>query len=111
MRRMRYGLVGLAEGWKRERSLRTQVILFFAGLLILLAVRARPAWLLAGFLLFAVAVAAELINASLEALLDRLHPGHDPEIGAAKDMSSGAVLVINLAAAAAFIVILIVSLD
>ena len=53
------------------------------------------------------ALAAELVNAALEALIDRLHPDYDSEIGAAKDMSSAAVLVINLAAGAAFVIALV----
>lgn len=41
---------------------------------------------------------AELMNAALETLADRLHPERHPEIGAAKDMAAGAVLAASVAA-------------
>ena len=110
-RRLWNGLAGLAHGWRRERSLRTQAIASVAALLVLLAVRAALPWLLALLAILAVGLAAELVNAALEALLDRLHPGHDAEIGAAKDMSSAAVLVINLASTAVFVVALLETLQ
>ena len=102
--RFRNGLAGLAQGWKRERSLRTQLILSAVAVLVLVAIDARFEWLLAVIALLSLALAAELVNAAVEALLDRVHPDHDAEIGAAKDMSSAAVLVVNLAAGAAFLV-------
>jgi len=98
------------EGWRRERSLRTQLIFSAAAVLVLLVAHAKLPWLLAVLALLALALAAELINAAFEALLDRLHPGHDAEIGAVKDMSSAAVLVINLAAGAAFVAALLARL-
>ena len=102
-RRMRDGLAGLAHGWRRERSLRTQVIASGAAVLVLLAIAAPLPWLVAVLVLLAFGLAAELINAALEALLDRLHPDYDVEIGAAKDMSSAAVLVVNVASAVTFV--------
>ena len=108
--RLRNGLAGLAQGWRRERSLRTQLLVSGTGVLVLLIAHVKPAWLLAVVALLAVALAAELFNAAFEALLDRLHPDYDPEIGAVKDMSSAAVLVINLAAGAAFVAALLARL-
>ena len=100
---MRNGLSGLAEGWQRERSLRTQLILSVAGLAVLVVSAAGAHWLVAYFVLAVLGLAAELLNGALEAALDRLHPSDDADIGAAKDMSSAAALVINLAAAAVFV--------
>jgi diacylglycerol kinase (ATP) len=97
------GLAGLRKCWKRERSLRTQVLVSAAAVLMLLIMRPPLPWLLAVLVLLAIALAAELFNGAIEALLDRLHPGFDVDIGAAKDMSSAAVLVLNVAAAAAFV--------
>lgn len=108
--RFRNGLAGIVQGWKRERSLRTQLILSGVAAAVLVAARASLPWLLAVLALLAMAIAAEFFNGALEALLDRLHPGHDREIGAAKDMSSAAVLVLNLAAATAFVAALAASL-
>jgi diacylglycerol kinase (ATP) len=107
--RLADGLRGIALGWRRERSFRTQLILLAAGGALLVAAGVSPAWLLAFAVIAALALAAELINAALEAILDRVHPDHDDEIGAAKDMSSAAVLVINVAAAVTFIAALLAS--
>jgi diacylglycerol kinase (ATP) len=105
------GLRGFALGWRRERSFRTQLILLAVGGALLVAAGVSPAWLLAFGVIAALALAAELVNAALEAMLDRLHPDHHDEIGAAKDMSSAAVLVINLAAAVTFVAALLTSAD
>ena len=110
-RRLHNGLRGLAQGWRRERSLRTQVVASVLALIVLIATRPPMPWLLAVPVMLALALAAELANAALEALLDRLHPGFDADIGAAKDMSSAAVLVANIAAAAVFVVALFERFD
>ena len=102
VRRSADGLKGVAEGWRRERSLRTQVLASAAALALVLVLQPPMIWQIAFAAMLSVGFAAELLNGSIEALLDRLHPDHDPEIGAAKDMSSAAVLVINLASTAIF---------
>ena len=38
----------------------------------------------------------ELVNSALETLIDHIHPDQHPEIGAAKDIAAGAVLVSSL---------------
>jgi diacylglycerol kinase (ATP) len=107
--RLADGLRGLALCWRRERSFRTQLILIAVGGAVLVAAGVSPAWLLAFAVIAALALAAELVNAAIETMLDRVHPDHHDEIGAAKDMSSAAVLVINLAAATTFIAALLTS--
>lgn len=49
-------------------------------------------------LVSAAVISLELINSALERALDKLHPGHDPLIGQAKDILAGAVLVMAVAA-------------
>lgn len=48
----------------------------------------------------ALVTVAETLNTSIERLLDRLSPEQDLEIGAAKDLAAGAVLLAALGAAA-----------
>jgi diacylglycerol kinase (ATP) len=102
VRRSEDGLKGLAQAWRREQSLRTQAVASAAALVVVLILQPPLAWQIALAAMLIVGLAAELLNGSIEALLDRLHPEHDPEVGAAKDMSSAAVLVINLASTAIF---------
>lgn len=44
-------------------------------------------------LAIAIVLAAEAINTAVETLLDRIHPERHPEIGAAKDLAAGGVLL------------------
>lgn len=101
--RFRDGIAGLAQGWRRERSIRLHVLLAAPAVALVLLSEPRLPWLIAFTVLLVLGLGIELINASLEALLDRLHPAHDTEIGAAKDMGSAAALVVNVAAAGAFL--------
>ena len=62
-------------------------------LALLLATRPAPLWWAVMALAVGLVLVAELINTALEAVVDRLHPERHPEIGAAKDIAAGAVLV------------------
>lgn len=89
--------------------MRTHAYLSLAGIVVLLFVRPHLAWTLAVVVLVVAGVAAELLNSALEAALDKLHPGIDPTIGAAKEMASAAAAVINLAAVAVFLAAVLAS--
>ena len=103
LQRLKDGLRGVHEGWKRDQAMRTHALLSAAGIVVLLVIRPPLAWLLAVVVLVVVGVAIELLNSALEAALDKLHPDLDPTIGAAKEMASGAAAVINLAAVVVFL--------
>ena len=92
-RRARYALHGLRLAFARERSLRTHLLAATAVLLVLLVTRPAPIWWAALALAVGLVVVAELANSALETLADRLHPDRHPEIGAAKDIAAGSVLV------------------
>ena len=74
-----------------------------AALAVVVILQPSLVWQVALAAMLSVGFAAELLNGSIEALLDRLHPERDPEIGAAKDMGSAAVLVVNIASTAIFV--------
>ena len=50
------------------------------------------------FILLAISLVwiTEILNTSLERLLDHLHPEHHPNVGAIKDIAAGAVLIAAL---------------
>ena len=50
-------------------------------------------------LAIAIVVAAEAVNTSVEKLLNRVHPERHPEVGAAKDLAAGGVLLAAIGAA------------
>ena len=99
--RLGAAFAGFRAGWRRERSFRTQVVIGAAAVVVLVAVRAPVIWSAAVALAIGVVLAAELFNAALEALVDRLHPDVHPEIRDVKDMAAGGVL---LASAIALVV-------
>jgi diacylglycerol kinase (ATP) len=98
--RLGFAAAGIRVVAARERSFRTQSAgaAAAAGALALL----RPGWVWCAIILFAcvLVLALEMVNASLEYLMDALHPHHAREIGHAKDAAAGAVLIASAAAVA-----------
>jgi len=93
-----FAFAGWCAAFRRERSFRAHVGVVVIGIMLLLVIRPEPIWWAIVALICALVVAIELINSALEALCDLLHPGIHPEIKAVKDMVSGAVLAVTLAA-------------
>ncbi len=96
--RLLAAVAGLRAGWQRERSFRTQVVASGAALLLLIVMRAPAIWCAVVALAAGLVLAAELVNAALEALVDRLHPDIHPEMRAVKDMAAGGVLLSSIVA-------------
>lgn len=98
LRRFGYARSGIAVAFRRERSMRTHGVAVVA-VVIFLTLTGAPAvwWALIGLAVGLVLV-AEMANTALETLADLLHPGQHPEIGVAKDVAAGAVLVATLVA-------------
>lgn len=97
--RVGYAVAGVVTVFKREKSFRMHC--GFALLAIAVAAFTRPAliwWAIVG-LCIAIVFAAEMVNASLEYLIDRLHPEVHEEIGHAKDAAAGAVLLASIGTA------------
>jgi diacylglycerol kinase len=98
--RLGFAFEGLCAGWRRERSFRTHCGLAAAALVALIVLHPAPIWWALFAIITALVFALELLNSVIEAMLDLLHPDLHPEIKAVKDMASGAVLVVGLAALA-----------
>lgn len=96
--RVQFALSGVKEAWHREKSFRSQGIIAVLVILTLLVLRIPLVWLAIAVLAIGLVLAAEMINAALEATIDRLHPERHPEIRAAKDMAAGSVLLVSIAA-------------
>ena len=95
--RVGFAIEGWRTGWRREKSFRTQVAIAGFALLALIVLRPAPLWWALLLLVVALILAFELINATLEAVVDHLHPEIHPEIKAIKDMAAGAVLLLSVA--------------
>lgn len=92
-----FGLAGLRDGWRREKAFRSQIVALIVAVIALTWLQPsawQSALLLAGLVL---ALAMETMNGAVEALADRLHPDRHEAIRIAKDMSSAAVLIVNIA--------------
>jgi diacylglycerol kinase (ATP) len=95
--RLGFAAAGIALAARRERSFRTQAAIGATALLAVAILRPGLVWAAIALLSTALVLSLEMANAALEALIDHLHPGIAPEIGRAKDMAAGAVLLASLA--------------
>lgn len=82
---------------KREANLRRQVVAFTAVLLAAWWLNVTSGQWLFVLLISVAVLSMELVNSSIEALADAVHPQEDERIERAKDMAAGAVLVVSLA--------------
>jgi diacylglycerol kinase (ATP) len=99
LKRFGFAASGLREGWRRERSFRTQIVIGIPVVIGVLFLGASTAWLAIIALAIALVLSAELFNSALETLVDHLHPEIHAEIRVVKDMAAGGVLLVSLGAA------------
>ena len=93
IKRLGFALKGIALTFRRESSFRTHVLVAVGVLVLLCIARPAPVWWAIVVVVTGLVLLAELFNSALETLTDHLHPDQHPEIGVAKDMAAGAVLV------------------
>jgi undecaprenol kinase len=97
--RLGYALNGVRTVWRREKSFRMHCCFALLAIAIAASLRVEPVWWAIVGLCIALVFAAEMVNASLEYLIDRLHPELHEEIGHAKDAAAGAVLLASIGTA------------
>lgn len=90
---------GLAFLFKSEANARIELIItaivISAGILCKIS---TAEWIVI-LLCIALVLGLEGINTALEIVLNKVHPGFDKEIGKAKDVAAGAVLLASIVAA------------
>lgn len=101
-----YSIDGFRSAWRNEHAFRQEVGVFVVGAIIalLLKVSAFEKLVLIGVLLLILIV--ELINSSIEAVVDRVSLERHPLSKNAKDFGSAAVLLTCLLAVATWSVVL-----
>ncbi|WP_373988586.1 diacylglycerol kinase [Duganella sp. BuS-21] len=101
-----YSIDGFRAAWKGEHAFRQEVGLFLVGTIVALVLRvsAFEKLVLIGVLLLVLIV--ELINSSIEAVVDRVSLDRHPLSKNAKDFGSAAVLLTCLLALATWSVVL-----
>jgi len=98
IRRFGYARNGIVTAFRRERSMRTHGAAVVAVAIFLALTGASTLWWALVGLAVGLVLVAEMANTAIEALADLLHPGQHPEIGVAKDVAAGAVLIATLVA-------------
>lgn len=98
LRRFGYARAGIVTAFRRERSMRTHGVAVVAAVAFLGLTGASALWWALVGLAVGLVLVAEMANTAIETLADHLHPGQHPEIGVAKDVAAGAVLVASLVA-------------
>ena len=99
LRSYKYSVRGIRMAFEYEHNM----IIHFAAAVAVVVTNimlkvSQTEWLIT-LMLIGLAWAAEIFNTAIERLSDRVSKQHDPLIGQAKDLASGAVLIICLFAA------------
>lgn len=103
----KYAIEGIIYAFKYEQNIIVHTLITI--LVIILGILLKIShyeWLIC-FILFGLVIATELINTSIEAIVDLICPKKDPVAKIAKDTASGAVLVFASVAAVAGLIIFI----
>lgn len=89
-----YALRGIKHGWKREVHLRIHAAVAVVAIMLGIFLQIKI-WEWCIILLnIGIVFSAELMNAAIERLADRITKEHDPFIAQAKDLAAGAVLIV-----------------
>lgn len=90
---------GIAFLFKSQLNARIELIIAFIVIVFGFVFKISPTeWILI-VLCIALVLAFEGINTAIEIFADKLHPGFDENIGKAKDVAAGAVLIASIFAA------------
>jgi diacylglycerol kinase (ATP) len=108
--RLSFAIEGLAEAIRLESSLRTHVQMAVLALILTIILRPGILWGALIVLSIALVLALELINTSIEYMIDRLHPQIDPQIKLVKDVAAAAVLIASLGATSVGVLMIFASL-
>ncbi len=84
---------GFAWAFSSQANLRVHLVAAVVVLLAAVLLRFSAIEVVGLLLCFAIVIAAELFNTTLEVLIDYAWPEHHPMIGRAKDVAAAAVLV------------------
>lgn len=99
LRSFRYAARGVAYAMYQENNFRYHMLATLGALVVGWATKFTVTeWCLV-LMLIGMVYAAEIVNTAIEKLMDKLHPGQDPDVGRVKDLAAGAVLVASITAA------------
>ncbi len=103
----KYALEGIKYAFMYEQNIIVHTIVAFLVIVFGIIFKISYFEWLVCFMLFGLVIATELINTSIEAIVDLICPKKDPLAKIAKDTASGAVLVFAFVAAISGLIIFI----
>lgn len=104
--RLSVAIDGLKSAFQSEKSFRTQILFSLLSIVLLLILRPEPIWWALFLTANAIVIGAELINTSIEASLDLLHPEKNELVKKAKDCAAAAVMITSLGAVGILVALL-----
>ncbi len=107
LRSFRYAGRGVTSAVRRENNFRYHLLATLGALATgWLTAFTLTEWCIV-LMLIGMVYASEIFNTAIEKLMDKLHPGLDPDVGIIKDLAAGAVLVSSITAAVVGSIILL----
>ncbi|MBN2053092.1 diacylglycerol kinase [Candidatus Woesearchaeota archaeon] len=100
-------LKGLAHGFSRERNIKIQMLIGLLVIILALLLKIPKTNFVLIMIVTFIVIISELMNTSLEKLIDHIHPKQHDEIRKVKDMMAGAVLLSVLLAVIVGLIILL----
>lgn len=102
----RYSIAGFRAAWKHEHAFRQEVMVAVPAVVVALLLKISAFEKLALIVVLGLVLLVELINAAIEAVVDRVSLERHPLSKAAKDLGSAAVALAITMAAATWAVVL-----
>ena len=103
----KYAIEGICTSFKTERNMKIHIfimiLVIIAGIILKID---KLEWIIC-ITLFAIVIAGELFNKSIETIVDMVMPEKNEKAKIAKDVSAGAVLVVAIGAAIIGLVIFV----
>lgn len=107
LKSFKYAIEGIIYAFKYEQNIIVHTIITIAVIIMGILLKISYSEWLICFMLFGLVIATELINTSIEAIVDLICPKENPLAKIAKDTSSAAVLVFASVAAISGLIIFI----
>lgn len=103
----KYAIEGICTSFKTERNMKIHIFIMILVIIagIILKIN-KSEWIIC-ITLFAIVIAGELFNTSIETIVDMVMPEKNEKAKIAKDVSAGAVLVVAIGAAIIGLVIFV----
>ena len=103
----KYAIEGICTSFKTERNMKIHIFIMILVIIagIILKIN-KSEWIIC-IILFAIVIASELFNTSIETIVDMVMPEKNEKAKIAKDVSAGAVLVVAIGAAIIGLVIFV----